>query len=141
MENFLIAIGTFIIGYVTGIYLPLKFRKEDKTPNISISPFQERQNYFDVTNHGGDILDLTISIAWLQDSVRQTRSLTSFFNYNEDPALGYPHNSSALKRGETKKVINCPLYSDKGEVEVTINGRDVSGKTYSNNLILKNHKK
>ena len=141
MENFLIAIGTFLIGYVTGIYLPLKFRKEDKAPKISIGPFQERQNYFDITNHGGDILDLKINIAWLQDGVKQTRPLTRFFNYNENPALGYPHNTNTLKRSETKKVTDCPLYSDNGEVQVLIEGRDVSGKSYSDSLILKNHKK
>ena len=62
METIIIATITFILGAISGIYLPKKFRKEDKMPKISISPFQESQNYFDITNHGGDILDLKIKI-------------------------------------------------------------------------------
>lgn len=138
METIIIAIVTFVLGYVTGVYLPMKFRKEDKTPKISISPFQERQNYFDITNHGGDILDLKIEIFWLQDGVKQKRDMTNFFNATEDPAFGHPHNCNALKSGETKKVTNCPLYSDDGKIEVLISGTDTIGEQYKEKLILIN---
>lgn len=138
METIIIAIVTFILGYVTGVYLPNKFRKEDKTPKISISPFQERQNYFDITNHGGDILDLKIEIFWLQDGVEQRRNMTNFFNATEDPSLGYSHNCNALKKGETKKVVNCPLYSDDGKIKVVVRGIDAIGEQYKEDLILEN---
>ena len=139
METTIIAIITFVLGYVTGIYLPKKFRKEDKIPKISISPFQERQNYFDITNHGGDILNFKIEIFWFQDATKQKREMNNFFNFNEDPAFGHPHNCNSLKKGETKKVINCPLYSDDGKIEVSIMGKDTNGQIYKENLILKNN--
>lgn len=141
METIIIAIMTFILGYIAGVWLPLKFRKEDKTPKISTSPFQERQNYFDITNHGGDILNLKIEISWLQDGVKQKREMVNFFNSTEDPTFGHSHNCNALKRGETKKVINCPLYSDDGKIEVFINGVDIGGQTYKEKLILRNNLK
>lgn len=138
METIIIAIATFILGYITGVYLPMKFRKEDKTPKISISPFQERQNYFDISNHGGDILNLKIEIFWLQDGANQKRDMTSFFNSSEDPTFGHPHNCNALKNGETKKVINCPLYSDDGKIKVSISGTNTMGGQYKENSILTN---
>ncbi len=85
METIIIAIVTFALGYVTGIYLPKKFRKEDKTPKISIGPFQERYLYFDIINHGGDILNLAIEIFWLQDGTKQSRIITRFGSSNNDP--------------------------------------------------------
>lgn len=139
METIITAIVTFILGYIAGIWLPLKFRKEDKTPKISIGPFQQSQNYFDITNHGGDILNLKIKIFWLQDGVRQQREMNNFFNSNEDPLFGHPHNSNSLKKSETKKIINCPSYSDDGKVEVAIQGEDVSGQIYKEQLILENN--
>lgn len=136
MENIIIGVVTFILGYITGIWLPLKFRKEDKVPKISISPFQERQNYFDITNHGGDILNMKIEIFWLQDGTWQNRVMNDFFNYDEDPALGRSHKCNTIKRGETKKVINCPSYSGQGKVEIAICGKDITGQTYKENFIL-----
>ena len=141
METIIIAIVTFLLGYITGVWLPLKFRKEDKTPKISISPFQTRQNYFDITNHGGDILNLKIVIFWFENGVKHNREMLNFFNSTENPTLDHSHNCNALKKGETKKVINCPLYSDDGNVEVSISGTDVSGKNYTENSILKNNLK
>jgi len=135
----IIAIATFILGYVTGVYLPQKFRKEDKTPKISIGPLQGRQNYFDITNHGGDILNLEIEISWLQEGKKEKRKMEDFFNKNEDPALRYPHKCNSLKKGETKKVTNCPMYSDNSKVKVVINGEDVTGKKYNNILTLENN--
>jgi len=139
ITTIIIAIATFILGYIAGIYLPQKFRKEDKTPKISIGPFQESQNYFDITNHGGEILDLKIKILWLQDGERKERKMEDFFGANEDPTFASSHKCNALKKGETKKVINCPMYSDNREVEVIIDGEDIIGKKYSNKLILKNN--
>lgn len=138
METIITAFITFILGYVAGIYLPLRFRREDKKPVISISPFQERHNYFDITNHGGDILNLKIIITWLQEGTKQTRALTDFFTATEDPVTQYPHNSSTLKKGETKKVTNCPLFSDNAEIEVNVSGTDVSGTQYEKQFTLKN---
>jgi|SRR3989339_637707 len=138
MKTIIITIVTFILGYITGIYLPRKFRKKDKMPKISISPFQESQNYFDITNHGGDILNLKIETFWLQDGVKQKREMTRFLNASEEPAFGHSHNCNALKNGETKKVIGCPLYSDDGKIEVSIRGTDTMGGQYKENLILAN---
>lgn len=135
----IIAIATFILGYIAGIYLPQKFRKEDKTPKISIGPFQERQNYFDITNHGGDILNLKIKIFWLQEEKKQERKMENFFGADEDPAFVSSHKCNTLKKGETKKVVHCPMYSDNGKVEVIINGEDVAGKKYNDKLTLKNN--
>ena len=138
MENIIIVVIGLIITYISGIYLPKKFRKKDKRPKISIGPFQEKQNYFDVTNHGGDILNLKIEISWLQEGNKQKRKMNNFFNSNENPAFGYPHNCNSLKSGETKKVIDCPLYSDDSNIEVLITGKDINGQKYKENLILKN---
>lgn len=138
METIITAVITFMLGYITGVWLPLKFRKEDKEPKISISPFQERKHYFDITNHGGDILNLQIKISWLQDGIKQTREMINFFNSTEDPTFGYPHSCNALKKGETKKVTNCPLYSDDGKIEVHVNGVDVTNKVYEEMFVLKN---
>ena len=141
MENIIIAVITFILGYIAGIWLPKKFRKEDKMPKISIGPLQDRQNYFDIINHGGDILDLKIEISWLHDGIRQKKEMTDFFNSAEDPTFGHSHKCNTLKSGETKKVINCPAYSDNGKVEVSINGIDITGQTYKEGLILNNNLK
>ena len=127
---------TAIFGYF-GIYLPYKFRKEDRAPRISISPFQDG-NYFHITNHGGDILDLKIKITWLQDKQTYERDLDDFFHANEDPRFGTSHKSNTLKRGETKKVVSCPLYSDDGLVKISISGTDINGKEYKKNLTLQN---
>jgi len=141
METWIIAILTFILGYFTGVYLPSKFRSEDRRPKISISPFQERQNFFDITNHGGDILDLKIKISWQDNGVKQERETKRFFNSSEDPAVGHPHFCNTLKKGETKKVIDCPVYSDDEKVEVNISGTDIAGKDYSDKIKLQNKKR
>ena len=138
MENLVIAIITFILGYVTGVYLPMKFRREDKIPKISIWPLNENQNYFDITNHGWDILNLKIVISWLQDNIKQRRDIIDFFNSNEDPVLSYSHSCSCLKKWETKKVSGCPLYSDNWEIEVVVIGTDITNKQYKEKFILKN---
>lgn len=131
-------IATFILGYFTGVYIPLKFRKEDKIPKISIGPFQENQNYFEITNHSGDILNMIVKISWKQENKMKGRELEDFFDKNDDPALGYSHKCNSLKKGETKKVIDCPMYSDNGQVKVIVNGEDVAGKPYHTELVLRN---
>lgn len=141
METWIIAILTFILGYFTGVYLPKKFRLEDRKPKISISPFQERQNFFDITNHGGDILDLKIIISWLDNGIRQEREMKKFFNSSEDPAVGHPHFCNSLKKGETKKVIDCPVYSDDEQITVYVSGADITGKDYSDKIKLQNKKR
>ncbi|MCX6786109.1 MAG: hypothetical protein NTZ18_04670 [Candidatus Komeilibacteria bacterium] len=135
----ILPILTFIIGCVASVYLPKKFRKEDRIPKISISPLQEHQLYFDITNHGGDILNLNIEIFWLQEGVKQNRKMENFFGPTEDPTFGHSHKANSLKKGETKKVIGCPSFSDNGEVAVIIMGNDINGKTYSEKLTLKNN--
>ena len=137
----LIAIGSLALGYITGVYLPLRFRQDDKKPKISIGPFQTRQNYFEITNHGGDLLNLAVRINWLQDGTSKNRPMESFFHAHEDPATALPHQLNSLKKGETKKVSNCPAYSDTGEVTVFINGKDIDGREYSDILILENGKR
>ncbi len=139
METIIIAIITFVLGYITGVYLPLKFRKEDKTPKISISPLQKRQNYFDITNHGGDILNLKIEIFSLQDGIKQKIEMDKFFNADEDSISKLAHYCNSLKKGETKKVMGCPLYSDNGKIEVFITGKDINNQAYKEKLILKNN--
>ncbi len=134
-------IVTFVLGYITGVYLPIKFRKEDKAPKISISPFQKRHNYFDITNHGGDILELKIKIFWLQDGKEQEKEMTDFLDSNADTTFGLPYKCNALKKGETKKVMHCPLHSDNGEVKVSVCGIAVDGQSYNEKVILKNEVK
>lgn len=141
METWIIAGFTFILGCITGIYLPRKFRSEDRKPKISISPFQERQNFFDITNHGGDILNLKIVISWLDNGIKQEREMKRFFNSLEDPATGHSHFCNSLKKGETKKVIDCPVYSDDEQVVVDIRGIDVTGKEYKDEKVLINKKR
>ena len=131
-------LGTFIIGYFAGVYMSLKFRKEDKKPKISISPFQGNQNYFEITNHSGDILNMKVKITWRERAVLQSRKLEDFFGGNDDPALGYSHKCNCLKKGETKKVVNCPMYSDNGIINVIVTGFDVTDKPYYEKLILRN---
>lgn len=128
-----------IIGFVSGIYLPIKFRSEDKTPKISVSPFQERQNYFDITNHGGDLLDMEINISWLQDgkSEPEHRTITNFFYENEDPAMGHHHKCNSLKKGETQKATECPSYSNDGEVNINVTGKNIDGAPYERALKIK----
>jgi len=131
-------LGTFITGYFVGVYLPLKFREEDKKPKISIGPFQDNQNYFEITNHSGDILNMKVKITWLEKNILQNRKLEDFFNKNDDLALAYSHKCNCLKKGETKKVGNCPTYSDNGIVNVRVTGLDVADKPYNEKLILQN---
>lgn len=138
MENILITIGTFILGYFTGVYLPKKFRKKDNKPKISIGPFQERYNYFDVTNHGGDILNLAIEIFWLQNGIKLSKKIERFGTSNSAPLRENPHNCNSLKKSETKKAYECPVYSDDGKVEVIINGEDIGGQKYKEIFILQN---
>ena len=141
METLIIPVLTFILGCVARVYLPKKFRSEDRAPKISISPFQERQNFFDITNHGGDILDLKTIISWLDNGVSQEREMKNFFNSSEDPAFGHSHFCNSLKHGETKKVINCPMFSDDERVNIFITGSDILGKEYKDEKILINKKK
>lgn len=142
MENIWITIisflVTFILGYFAGIYLPLKFRRDDKKPKISIGLLQVQQNYFEITNHGGDIINLSMEISWLQEEKNKKREIKSFFNSKEDPALASPHICSCIKKGETKKVSDCPMYFDNGKVNVFVRGEDVDGGKYSKVFILKN---
>jgi hypothetical protein len=141
MITIIIAIATLIIGYFAGVYYPLKFRKDDRKPKISIGPFQDWQNYFDITNHGGDILNLTIKIIWVHDGKKQERKMEDFFTSTENPVHDHPHKCNSIKKNETKKVINCPTYSDDGKVKVIINGVDLDGEIYSVEPILENHLK
>lgn len=131
-------IGGIIIGLIGGIFLPQKFRKEDTLPKISIGPFQEYQNYFEITNHGGDILNMKISISFLQEGDEKKRRMEQFFNASEDSVLGTSHKCDSLKKGETKKVVNCPLFSDDGKVLVRVEGKSLSNKQYVGNFILEN---
>ncbi len=129
----------FLLGYITGVYLPIKFRREDKKPKISISPLQEEQLYFNITNHGGDILNLSIEIFWLYEGEQKRREMDNFYDFNENPIFGNPHKANSLKRGETKKVINCPRFSDDGNITVIIDGNDINEKQYTQKLVLKNN--
>ena len=142
MENIWVTIiissATFILGYFAGIYLPLKFRKDDKKPKISVGLLQGQQNYFEITNHGGDIVNLSMEISWLQEEKIEKREIKSFFNSNEDPALMSSHMCGCIKKGETKKVSSCPMYSDNGEVNVFLKGEDIDGRKYNKVFVLKN---
>ncbi|MFA6537738.1 MAG: hypothetical protein WCT18_05075 [Patescibacteria group bacterium] len=83
-------------------------------------------------------MDLKIKIIWLQDGVNQQREMNDFFNANEDPAVCSPHKCNSLKSSETKKVINCPIYSGDGKIEVLISGTDILGGHYTEKQILTN---
>ncbi len=120
----------FVLGYITSIYLPLRFRKEGKIPKISISPFQAKYNYFDITNHGGDILNLEVEINWLQVGEKQTRKMLKFSNIEDNLLAGHYHKCNALKKGQTKHILECPSVSDDKKIEVAIKGEDLNGKTY-----------
>jgi len=135
------SVASLIVGFVAGIYLPRKFRKDDKKPLISIGPFQERFNLFEITNHGGDLLQIGVTIKWLQASKEESRILTRFLNATDNPLRDKPHSPGSLKKGETKKVCECPLYSDDGNIEVRVSGRSVDGIKYSKIFNLKNEQK
>ena len=98
-------IASILFPVVVGYFLTRKFRREDKIPKISISPFQRGRNSFDITNHGGDILNLEIKAAWLEDEEKQTKIMEEFFRENEDTALDDYHECNTLKKGETKKLL------------------------------------
>ena len=132
---------SLLVGFIAGIYLPRKFRKDDKKPIISIGPFQERFNLFEITNHGGDLLQLAVVIKWLQDGKEEPRTLTKFLNASDNPLRDRPHSPGSLKKGETKKVCECPTYSDNGNVEVHVSGQSVDGIEYSKIFNLKNEQK
>ena len=132
---------SLVVGFVGGIYLPRKFRNDDKKPVISISPFQERFNLFEITNHGGDLLQLAVAIKWLQNGKEESRILTRFLNSSDDPLRDRLHLPGSLKKGETKKVCECPLYSDNGNVEVRVSGQSVDGVEYFKIFNLKNEQK
>ena len=104
------SLTSLIIGFIAGIYLPRKFRKDDKKPIVSIGPFQERFNLFEITNHGGDLLRLVIAIKWLRDGKEEPRTLTKFLNATDDPLRDKSHMPGSLKKGETKKLVNV-LYT------------------------------
>ncbi|MEK7657597.1 MAG: hypothetical protein AAB366_00125 [Patescibacteria group bacterium] len=135
------SLTSLIIGFIAGIYLPRKFRKDDKKPIVSIGPFQERFNLFEITNHGGDLLRLVIAIKWLRDGKEEPRTLTKFLNATDDPLRDKSHMPGSLKKGETKKACECPLYSDNGNVEVHVSGQNVDGVEYSKIFNLKNEQK
>ena len=135
------SVASLIVGFIAGIYLPRKFRKDDKKPLISIGPFQERFNLFEITNHGGDLLQVGVTIKWLQESKEESRILTRFLNATDNPLRDRPHSPGSLKKGETKKVCECPLYSDNGNVEVRVSGQSVDGIEYSKIFNLKNEQK
>lgn len=80
---------------------------------------------------------MKIEICWLRDAIEQRQNMNSFFNSTEDPAFDHSHNCNTLTRGE-KKVINCPVYSDNGNIEVLVSGKDMAGREYREKLILKN---
>lgn len=134
----IVAILSLITGFIGGIYLPQKFRKDDKKPIISIGPFQERFNLFEITNHGGDLLELSVKIEWLQDEKKETRVLTRFLNANDDPLMGRSHAPGSLKKSETKKASECPLYSDNGNVKIYVSGKSVDGIVYAKKFDLEN---
>lgn len=137
----ILSLVSLMIGFIAGIYLPQKFRKDDKKPMISVGPFQKRFNLFEITNHGGDLLQLAVAIKWLQDGKEETRTLFNFLNANDNPLRDKPHTPGSLKRGETKRVCDCPLYSDNGNIEVCVNGQSVDGVHYSRIFNLKNEQK
>lgn len=136
--NIVIGIAGLLVGYLGGVYLPSKFRKDDLKPNISAGPFQERFNLFELTNHGGDLTELSVEIEWLQDGNREGRKLFRFLNSSDDPLRGQYHTSGSLKRGETKKVSECPKLSDNGNVKILVQGEDLSGKNYVKELNVNN---
>ncbi|MFZ5391204.1 MAG: hypothetical protein ACOZAJ_02940, partial [Patescibacteria group bacterium] len=117
---------------------PYRFRKEDKLPVISISKLQTPQLYFDITNHGGDILNLRVQIKWLQESIAKEREMNNFFNENDNPSITHSHKCNSLRKGEVKKVDGCPMYSDNGEIKVIVSGEDIDGKRYEKELKLNN---
>lgn len=136
----IIAIATLIVGYVAGVYLPHKFRREDKKPKISVGPFQERFNLFEITNHGGDLMDLGVTISWLQDGKDISQKLSRFYNSGDDPLRDKPHAPGSLKKSETKRASECPKYSDNGKVEIQVIGNDIDGRAYSSILSITNEK-
>jgi len=132
---------SLVIGFIAGIYLPRKFRKDDKKPTISVGPFQKRFNLFEITNHGGGLLQISVAIKWLQDGKEETRTLFNFLNANDNPLRDKPHTPGSLKKGETKRVCDCPLYSDDGKIGVYVSGRNIDGVEYSEVFYLKNEQK
>tara|TARA_Y100000310_G_scaffold275715_1_gene292403 strand:- start:531 stop:959 length:429 start_codon:yes stop_codon:yes gene_type:complete len=129
-----IAALSLFVGFVGGIYLPQKFRRDDKRPIVSIGPFQERFNLFEVTNHGGDLLNFSVAIEWLQDGKKEKRVLTRFLNANDNPLKDRAHTPGSLKKSETKKATECPTYSDNSNVKVSISGKSIDGVTYSEKM-------
>jgi hypothetical protein len=136
-----ISLATLFIGYVAGIYLPGKFRDDDKKPKVSIGPFQSKYNLFEITNHGGDVLNFTVQIKWLQEGKEESRKLEKFLNASDDPLRVRPHFPGSLKKGETKRACECPMYSDNGKVQVCVGGESVDGEKYLSKFELLNVKK
>ena len=135
------SLASLVIGFIAGVYLPRKFRKDDKKPIISIGPFQKRFNLFEITNHGGDLLRLAVIIKWMQDGKEESRSLINFLNAGDNPIRDKTHTPGSLKKGETKRVCDCPLYSDNGNIKVYVSGNSVDGIEYSEVFDLKNEQK
>jgi len=134
----IISMISLIIALVS-IFLSIQFRKKDNMPIVLVGLFQESQNYFEISNHGGVITNLKINIQWLQDGVEKHREMEDFFNYNEDPTFGSPHKCDSLKKEETKKVIHCPRNSDNGEIIVRVEGIDLNKEKYFEKFIIKNY--
>lgn len=138
MKDYIFPFFTFILGYFSGVYLPMKWQKEAKTPNISIGPFEDRRNFFSVTNHGGDILNFKIKISWREGKKEETRDMQNFLNVDDDPIMTRTHKLNNLKKNETKLVMHCPKYSDDGIISVFVEGKDVQNKTYKKQFNLAN---
>ncbi len=136
-------IKEILIGIFTGIFTWL-FSKSWKEPKIIIGLFQENQNYFNITNLGEDILNLKITISWSQDGRKEEREMKNFLNNYESPdSVKYSDHSNCtiLKYNETKKVFDCPKYSDDWKVEIFITGTNINNEPYNNKkpFILKNY--
>lgn len=138
--SFILPIATLIVGYLSGLYFPIKWRREDAKPKISIGPFQEGRNCFDITNHGGNILEMSVNLIWLQSGKQLEKTADEFFNYYED-LQAHPHKCNTIKNNETKKVSGCPAYSDNGKVQIVIEGKDVNGIVYLKSYTLTNNVK
>lgn len=129
-----------LFGFLGGVYLPSKFRREDKKPRISAGTFQDRFNMFEITNHGGDLIDFNVEITWNQNGVNKKRNLEKFYNSSDNPMRDKPHLPGSLKSGETKMATECPEFSDDGEVRIVASGKDLYGNDYKEELLAKNNK-
>ncbi len=124
MNSNTINLVNLVIGVISLFVVVMAFLNSmfSSKPDITVSASVEDGNLFSLTNIGGNLINCYIEIFWKQNGELQKRKINNFLYDWEDRIRTHPHKCSVLKKGNTRKALNVPLYSDDGEIHVLITG-------------------